>query len=119
MPRIPDHPCAHPGCPRLVARGKKYCPEHQGEHPAEVRSAVSRGYGKAWQKARAKYLEAHPLCVMCMQRGVYVKATVVDHIRPHRGDYQLFWDRNNWQALCKTCHDKKTGTEDRWVTYTY
>ena len=21
MPRIPDHPCSHPGCPRLVPRG--------------------------------------------------------------------------------------------------
>ena len=33
----------------------------------------------------------------------------VDHIIPHRGDPELFWDRSNWQALCKNCHDRKTG----------
>ena len=43
----------------------------------------------------------------------------VDHIIPHRGDQKLFWDRNNWQALCKPCHDRKTGKEDRKVVYHY
>ncbi|MGI6721758.1 MAG: HNH endonuclease [Anaerovoracaceae bacterium] len=32
---------------------------------------------------------------------------------PHRGDQKLFWDRSNWQSLCKSCHDSKTMTEDR------
>jgi 5-methylcytosine-specific restriction protein A len=27
---------------------------------------------------------------------------------PHRGDDLLFWDPNNWQALCRDCHDAKT-----------
>ncbi|MGI6057135.1 MAG: HNH endonuclease [Bilifractor sp.] len=31
---------------------------------------------------------------------------------PHP-DQKIFWDRSNWQALCKKCHDKKTGQEDR------
>ena len=26
---------------------------------------------------------------------------------------KLFWDRDNWQPLCKQCHDKKTAREDR------
>ncbi|MCB4811684.1 HNH endonuclease [Methylovorus menthalis] len=39
-------------------------------------------------------------------------ATVVDHIKPHRGDMALFWDRNNWQAMAKECHDRKTARED-------
>lgn len=51
MPRLPDHPCAHPGCPRLVLHGRKYCDAHAGKHPEETRSASSRGYGKRWQKA--------------------------------------------------------------------
>ncbi|WP_223866012.1 HNH endonuclease [Salipiger aestuarii] len=33
-------------------------------------------------------------------------ATVVDHIQPHKGDKALFWDRNNWQPICKHCHDR-------------
>jgi 5-methylcytosine-specific restriction endonuclease McrA len=24
----------------------------------------------------------------------------------------LFWRRSNWQALCKSCHSKKTQTID-------
>ncbi|HWL55465.1 MAG TPA: HNH endonuclease [Paracoccus sp. (in: a-proteobacteria)] len=31
-------------------------------------------------------------------------ATLVDHIKPHRGDKALFWNWNNWQALCAPCH---------------
>lgn len=48
-----------------------------------------------------------------------MKAEVVDHIVPHRGDEKLFWDESNWQALCKRCHDSKTMTEDRYQEYKY
>lgn len=41
----------------------------------------------------------------CAQLGLDVLATVVDHIKPHRGDMALFWDEANWQGLCKPCHD--------------
>lgn len=42
---------------------------------------------------------------MCEQVGRITPATVVDHIKPHKGDPELFWDTGNWQPLCKTCHD--------------
>lgn len=40
---------------------------------------------------------------------------VVDHRRPHKGDFGLFWDSYNYDAVCKPCHDsvckrKDTGT---------
>ena len=88
-------------------------------HPEEIRSASSRGYGRAWQKARKEYLNAHPLCVECLRQGRYVKATDVDHIKPHHGDPALFWDRDNWQSLCHRCHSKKTGREDMHPEYGY
>jgi 5-methylcytosine-specific restriction protein A len=31
-------------------------------------------------------------------------ASVVDHIKPHRGDRKLFWERSNWQPLCQHHH---------------
>jgi 5-methylcytosine-specific restriction protein A len=40
-------------------------------------------------------------------------ATDVDHVVPHRGDRQLFWDTSNHQALCHSCHSRKTGKEKR------
>ena len=119
MPHSPKIPCGHPGCPELVRPGKKYCEKHLKLHPEYVRSAAPRGYGSRWQKARKQFLEAHPLCVECLQNGRYVKATVVDHITPHRGDRKLFWDQGNWQALCKLCHDRKTMTADRLQKYKY
>ena len=75
-------------------------------------SAAARGYGSRWQKARAGFLLAHPLCAGHTDRGEIVAANVVDHIIPHRGDMKLFWNRDNWQALCKRCHDTKTANED-------
>lgn len=68
-------------------------------------SSAQRGYGSKWQRARKAWLLKHPLCKMHADRGLVVAATVVDHIIPHRGDMTLFWDRNNWQSLCKACHD--------------
>ena len=119
MPFRPKRPCAHPGCPELVESERKYCEKHRSLHPEDTRSASSRGYGRAWQKASKQFLTAHPLCVMCAAEGRYVKAMVVDHIRPHRGDPVLFWDRSNWRALCKEHHDRKTGLEDSMPTYRY
>ena len=46
-------------------------------------------------------------------------ATVVDHIKPHRGEQKLFWDRSNWQPLCEHHHNVKTMTEDRFKEYRF
>lgn len=119
MPKIPDHPCAHPGCPALVPRGKKYCDEHAAIHTEEQRPAAARGYGAAWRGARKRYLAAHPLCVKCMKEGRCVKATDVDHIIPHRGDMKLFWNESNWQPLCHRHHSMKTRREDNRPEYRY
>jgi 5-methylcytosine-specific restriction enzyme A len=75
-------------------------------------SASSRGYTSRWRKASKQFLYSHPLCLLCMAAGKTVAAGLVDHRIPHRGDMKLFWEQSNWQALCKTCHDRKTATED-------
>lgn len=72
-----------------------------------------RGYDSRWQRARAAYLRAHPLCVMCQAAGHVEPATVVDHIEPHRGDRQLFWDEANWQSLCAHCHSGEKQRQER------
>ncbi|WP_323784771.1 HNH endonuclease signature motif containing protein [Thalassovita sp.] len=40
-------------------------------------------------------------------------ATVVDHIKAHRGDERLFWDRTNWQPLCAPCHNRHKQRQER------
>lgn len=76
------------------------------------KTSSQRGYTYAWQKARLFYLKQNPLCVECAGKGVVEPAVDVDHIVPHGGDKELFWDRSNWQGLCRSCHSKKTATED-------
>lgn len=76
------------------------------------RSAHQRGYTYRWQQARLAYLRDHPLCVQCEASGIIRSATVVDHIQAHKNDRTLFWDRNNWQALCASCHSRKTAQQD-------
>lgn len=118
MPARPKTICTHPGCGRLVD-GPGKCDTHQAVDAQRRRdgdrmrgTASQRGYDHNWSKARTAYLHAHPLCVQCGSTGRIVPAKVVDHIIPHRGDQTLFWDENNWQALCFGCHSRKTAAED-------
>ena len=76
-------------------------------------SARQRGYDARWEKARAVYLAAHPLCCMCERLGRVTAATVVDHIQPHKGSDDLFWDEGNWQSLCKPCHDQHKQRQEK------
>jgi 5-methylcytosine-specific restriction protein A len=58
---------------------------------------------------RAQVLAEHPWCVVCHQRGILEPATEIDHITPHRGKAELFWNPANLQGLCTLCHHRKTG----------
>lgn len=106
MPIAPPRLCR---CGTIVPAGERCACQKADDRARKARhdrrrpNARERGYNHEWQKARAAYLAAHPLCVM---PGCSAPSTTVDHIIPHRGDDRLFWDRNNWQALCTTCHSK-------------
>jgi len=117
MPMKPKKPCKHPGCPLLTAGN--YCEFHIKLHTTDRSSANERGYSSRWQKVRSQFLKANPLCKECQSQGKLTPATVVDHIKPHRGDKVLFWDESNWQPLCKKCHDKKTRSLDQYQEYSY
>jgi 5-methylcytosine-specific restriction protein A len=102
----------------LVATGS-YCELHakviRKQADAKRASSNQRGYGYRWQQTSKGFLRAHPLCQCkdCLEGVKQLKAaTVVDHIIPHKGDMELFWNRSNWQAMAKDCHDRKTATED-------
>lgn len=72
----------------------------------------SKLYDHKWRKARDAFLCKNPLCAHCQEDSLVVPATEVDHKIPHRGDMTLFWDKTNWQGLCKPCHSRKTATEN-------
>lgn len=116
MANRPKKPCARPGCPALVESGERYCDKHRSDARRQQdsirQSASKRGYDRRWRAYREFYLQAHPLCSHCYSRGIITPATIVDHIIPHSGDYDLFWDSENHHPLCKQCHDIKTASED-------
>ena len=114
MPRAAPRGCLHPGC-RGYAVVRGYCDDHRRDrHAYDLDRGTShqRGYGADWRKARDGWLREHPTCVHCLRAGRLVPATVVDHIIPHKGNTELFWDETNWQSLCESCHNRKTASED-------
>lgn len=82
-------------------------PRRQPRAPENRPSPSKRGYGSKWVKESARWIAANPACVECGLIDVRSRM-VVDHITPHRGDQQLFWNRRNWQTLCRKCHNQKT-----------
>jgi 5-methylcytosine-specific restriction protein A len=50
-------------------------------------------------------------CETCLKNGRHTPSEVVDHIIPHKGDPNLFWDVENWQGLCVVCHNIKSAKE--------
>jgi len=72
-------------------------------------------YDRHWAASRKLFLDEHPLCRFCEDAGRIEAATVVDHINPHKGDYDLFWDKTNWQALCAICHASAKQRQERGV----
>lgn len=93
--------CAQPGCSVKVARG--YCPQHGVRTNRDVR----RWYCTArWSRLRQQVcVDQAYACAQCGQVQLQLE---VDHIRKHEGDAGLFWNRENLQALCSTCHTRKT-----------
>lgn len=114
----PLRPCRHPGCAALVRGG--YCPQHQ---PKERRSAQAAEWHRwynlpLWtRELRPAQLLREPFCRECAKAYPpgdprhRTPATVVDHVRPHRGDWGRFVDPRNHQSLCKRHHDQKTAQE--------
>lgn len=110
-------PCKAPMCSQFSEVGSQYCSKHKLLVNQERPNSYQRGYNSRWRKERKLFIERNPMCKICLEDGRVTMATVVDHIKPHKGDQRLFWDQNNWQALCETCHNRKTRTDDMgaWI----
>ena len=59
-----------------------------------------------WQRLRMAVLQRDLFtCQFCGVVEHRKGQLVADHRTAHRGDAALFWDADNLQCLCKTCHD--------------
>lgn len=57
-----------------------------------------------WRAIRAVQLRRHPLCWLCLKRGLRTIAIVCNHSERHNGDPVKFWS-GPFDSMCKTCHD--------------
>ncbi len=73
---------------------------------------MTKPYNYRWRQERIHFLQEQPLCRYCAEQGRITPATVVDHIIPHKNNHDLFWDKANWQPLCKFCHDSVKQREE-------
>lgn len=112
MPHAAPTVCCWAGC-NAYSHGR-YCEKHKQEYDQrrwkqanERRPGNTKAYGKKWRKLRGLVLHRNPLCKSC---GAPAKE--VDHIIPLKdgGTNQM----SNLQALCKSCHSRKTGRENGW-----
>ena len=106
-------PCRHPGCGQLVTSG--YCDRHKPKERSRSEEAESWRWmyrTRTWlEDLRPTQLLQEPFCRECARRGDRTRATDVDHIEDHKGDWKTFCDRANLQSLCHSCHSRKTAAE--------
>ena len=115
MPYIPKHPCSFPGCPNLTDR--RYCGEHEKQmnqryEKYERDPVTKKRYGKTWEKIRKRYVQFHPVCEMCFERGIIRETEEVHHRVPlsEGGTHE----ESNLIALCKSCHSSIHASNGRF-----
>jgi hypothetical protein len=112
--------CPFSGCMALVPEQGKFCPRHahlQAEKDARAAARATARWDQhhaahpewyawyhtaEWRALQAVQIKKEPLC-KCGAR-----ATDADHIKAPRGDRALFFDPDNLESKCKTCHMAKT-----------
>ena len=114
MATKPLRPCLYPGCYRLVPGG--YCAEHQPKPKERSQEAQAWRWmyqTQDWKTLRSEQLLREPWCRECAQHGIRTRATDVDHIRDHKGDWAVFTDASNGneqkQAASAALIAEKTG----------
>lgn len=118
--KIMATPCRMHKCKNLVTKRSMlgYCDEHADQRHGWAKTqavkgnTTQRGYGYAWRQIRKQVLERDCyLCQVCKAAGRLTEATAVDHIinKAHGGTDS----KDNLQAICKSCHDKKTQMESQ------
>lgn len=74
------------------------------DHRSAEAEAWRRWYWTArWRRIARHQKRTEPLCRMCKAKGIITIATEADHVVPHKGDPQLFWN-GALQSLCHLCH---------------
>lgn len=109
--------------PRLTAPQPKLAAPKDEASRTRYRREVTpwrKWYDTArWKRLRWSVLTRDLfICQMCNRSEADTSNLVADHKIPHRGDAALFWDADQIQCLCKSCHDGAKQREERRAGFT-
>ena len=91
-------------CRKMGSRTRSY----RDSKPVRI-ARGSRGY----RRAVRRFLAGNPMCRVCEDEGLFTIAEEMDHIKPCGDSLELLWNKENWQPICRYCHEKKTASENR------
>lgn len=86
--------------------------------PERRANSHQRGYTHKWEQAAAAWLAQQFAMgnVTCAECGALLDGKRseihVDHKVDHKGDAEVFWNEDGWQALHARCHSVKTAREN-------
>lgn len=105
--------CSTPGCPTLTRSGR--CPTCQARATQGRPTPRTKGYGRRWERTRARYLSEHPYCecddCLLLPWILRPRATEVHHkdglgpLGPRGHDW------SNLRAMTKSHHSRVTARE--------
>lgn len=82
-------------------RSKRFVPKERTDRQAMYNTPE-------WKTYRFRYLHHNPTCYTC---GAPSK--VLEHVIPHKGNTDLFWNITNIIPLCTKCHNYVTAKFDK------
>ena len=111
-----------PECSPSRAIGMPNRPPRLGQHvskthklrlPDHREQSQKRGYDWTWRALSKQVRMEEPLCRHCLRDGRVTAAVCVDHCIPLSEAPNLRLVRSNLQALCASCHARKTQAESK------
>lgn len=125
---ILKHPCAYSGCRQLIPVSKRYCEKHQyiqdqknkqyekdyNQTRYERNPLTANYHTMRWKRLRENVLARdNYLCQECLKKGLITQASQVDHLESAVTRPDLFWDMDNLDSKCASCHTRKTLQEQK------
>ena len=114
--------CKYAGCNEIV-KGDTYCRLHR----PVINSIIEKNKrerkpfqncenpnkklynSRRWRAIRSEWLKNNPYCVFCGS----TENLTVDHIERPKGEPALFFSVYNLRTLCRACHYRHTGYENK------
>ncbi len=76
---------------------------------ARQRDEIDKRYKtQTWQRTRLVIIERDKgLCQECKRRGIFTRGNIVHHKIEAREDITKFYDEDNLECICYSCHNKE------------